>query len=138
MSRVKQGLSPTEETVVDSATGTVMPSAGTGGSGSGDNGSKNSGSSSSLSGVKIAVKNGSGIQGCANEAASKLTPQGAVCETDNADDYNYKNTIVVYNSTDSSQAQKTPTCWALAPLRRMTAPIPSRADYLVVVGQDWK
>ena len=36
MSRVKQGLSPTEETVVDSATGTVMSSAGTGGSGSGD------------------------------------------------------------------------------------------------------
>ena len=29
MSRVKQGLSPTEETVVDSATGTVMSSAGT-------------------------------------------------------------------------------------------------------------
>ena len=27
MSRVKQGLSPTEETVVDSATGTVMSSA---------------------------------------------------------------------------------------------------------------
>lgn len=81
MSRVKQGLSPTEETVVDSATGTVMSSAGTGGSGSGDSGSKNSSSSSSLSGVKIAVKNGSGIQGCANEAASKLTPQGAVCET---------------------------------------------------------
>lgn len=106
MSRVKQGLSPTEETVVDSATGTVMSSAGTGGSGSGDNGSKNSGSSSSLSGMKIAVKNGSGIQGCANEAASKLTPQGAVCETGNADDYNYKNTIVVCNSTDSSQAQK--------------------------------
>ena len=106
MSRVKQGLSPTEETVVDSATGTVMSSAGTGGSGSGDNGSKNSGFSSSLSGMKIAVKNGSGIQGCANEAASKLTPQGAVCETGNADDYNYKNTIVVYNSTDSNQAQK--------------------------------
>ena len=75
MSRVKQGLSPTEETVVDSATGMVMSSAGTGGSGSGDSGSKNSSSSSSLSGVKIAVKNGSGIQGCANEAASKLTPQ---------------------------------------------------------------
>ena len=81
MSRVKQGLSPTEETVVDSAIGTVMSSAGTGGSGSGDSGSKNSSSSSSLSGVKIAVKNGSGIRGCVNEAASKLTPQGAVCET---------------------------------------------------------
>lgn len=127
MSRVKQGLSPTEETVVDSATGTVMSSAGTGGSGSGDSSSKNSSSSSSLSGVKIAIKNGSGIQGCANEAASKLTPQGAVCETGNADDYNYKKTIVVYNGTDSSQAQKIATCWALALLRRMTAPIPSRA-----------
>ena len=138
MSRVKQGLSPTEETVVDSATGTVMSSAGTGGSGSGDSGSKNSSSSSSLSGVKIAVKNGSGIQGCANEAASKLTPQGAVCETGNADDYNYKKTIVVYNGTDSSQARKIADLLGVGTVKKIDGTYSFTGDYLVVVGQDWK
>lgn len=138
MSRVKQGLSPTEETVVDSATGTVMSSAGTGGSGSGDSGSKNSSSSSSLSGVKIAVKNGSGIQGCANEAASKLTPQGAVCETGNADDCNYKKTIVVYNGTDSSQAQKIADLLGVGTVKKNDGTYSFTGDYLVVVGQDWK
>lgn len=138
MSRAKQGLSPTEETVVDSATGTVMSSAGTGGSGSGDSGSKNSSSSSSLSGVKIAVKNGSGIQGCANEAASKLTPQGAVCETGNADDYNYKKTIVVYNGTDSSQAQKIADLLGVGTVKKNDGTYSFTGDYLVVVGQDWK
>ncbi len=143
MSRVKQGLSPTEETVVDFATGTVMSSAGTGGSGSGDSGSKNSSSSSSLSGVKIAVKNGSGIQGCANETASKLTPQGAVCETGNADDYNsddynYKKTIVVYNGTDSSQAQKIADLLGVGTVKKNDGTYSFTGDYLVVVGQDWK
>lgn len=111
MSRVKQGLSPTEETVVDSATGTVMSSAGTG---------------------------GSGIQGCANEAASKLTPQGAVCETGNADDYTYKNTIVVYNSTDSSQAQKIADLLGVGTVKKNDGTYSFTGDYLVVVGQDWK
>lgn len=138
MSRVKQGLSPTEETVVDSATGTVMSSAGTGGSGSGDSGSKNSSSSSSLSSVKIAVKNGSGIQGCANEAASKLTPQGAVCETGNADDYNYKKTIVVYSGTDSSQAQKIADLLGVGTVKKNDGTYSFTGDHLVVVGQDWK
>lgn len=138
MSRVKQGLSPTEETVVDFATGTVMSSAGTGGSGSGDSGSKNSSSSSSLSGVKIAVKNGGGIQGCANETASKLTPQGAVCETGNADDYNYKKTIVVYNGTDSSQAQKIADLLGVGTVKKNDGTYSFTGDYLVVVGQDWK
>ena len=94
-------------------------------------------SSSSLSGVKIAVKNGSGIQGCANEAASKLTPQGAVCETGNADDYNYKKTIVVYNGTDSSQAQKIADLLGVGTVKKNDGTYSFTGDYLVVVGQDW-
>ena len=72
---------PTEGDVTDEATGTVMASSGSGGSGSSDSGSGGSSDSSgtSLSGVKVAVKNGSGMQGCASDAAAKLTPQGAVC-----------------------------------------------------------
>ena len=138
MSRVKQGLSPTEDTVVDSATGAVMSSAGSGGSGSGDNASKSSGSaSSSLSGVKVAVKNGSGIQGCASDAASKLTPQGAICETGNADDYNYKKTIVVYNGSDSSQAQKIVDLLGTGTVKKNDGTYSFNGDYLVVIGQDW-
>lgn len=138
MSRVKQGLSPTEDTVVDSTTGAVMSSAGSGGSGSGDNASKSSGSaSSSLSGVKVAVKNGSGIQGCASDAASKLTPQGAICETGNADDYNYKKTIVVYNGGDSSQAQKIVDLLGTGTVKKNDGTYSFNGDYLVVIGQDW-
>ena len=92
MSRVKQGLSPTEETVVDSATGTVMSSAGT----------------------------------------------GAVCETGNADDCNYKKTIVVYNSTDSSQAQKIADLLGVGTVKKNDGTYSFTGDYLVVVGQDWK
>lgn len=139
MSRVKQGLSPTEDTVVDSATGAVMSSAGNGGSGSADTGasSGSSSSGSSLSGVKVAVKNGSGIQGCANEAASKLTPKGAVCETGNADDYNYKSTIVVYNGNDSSKAQTIADALGCGTVKKNDGTYSFSADYLVVVGQDW-
>lgn len=141
MDRVKKGLSPTEDTVVDPATGCVMSSAGNGGSGTSDNASKSSSSSSSssasLSGVKVAVKNGSGIQGCANEAASKLTPQGAVCETGNADDYNYKSTIVVYNGSDSSQAQKIADLLGHGTVKKNDGTYSFSGDYLVVVGQDW-
>ena len=93
MSRVKQGLSPTEGDVTDETTGTVMASSGSGGSGSGDSGSGGA-SGSSLSGTKISVKNGNGTQGCASDAAAKLTPQGAACETGNADDSNYAKTLV--------------------------------------------
>lgn len=127
MSRVKQGLSPTEETVVDSATGTVMSSAGTGGSGSGDSGSKNSSSSSSLSGVKIAVKNGSGIQGCANEAASKLTPQAPFAKRATPTITTTRRRSLYTTAPTPAKRRRSPTCWALALLRRMTAPIPSQA-----------
>ena len=128
MSRVKQGLSPTEETVVDSATGTVMSSAGTGGSGSGDSGSKNSSSSSSLSGVKIAVKNGSGIQGCANETASKLSPRRAPFAKRATPTITTTRRRSLYTTAPTSaKRRRSPTCWALALLRRMTASIPSRA-----------
>lgn len=67
MSRVKQGLSPTEGDVTDETTGTVMASSGSGCSGSGDSGSGGASSSFPLSGTKISVKNGNGTQGCASE-----------------------------------------------------------------------
>ena len=150
MSRVKQGLSPTEEDVVDKASGTVMASSGSGGSGSSDSGTSSSSSSSSstsssssssstsLSGTKIAVKNGCGVTGCASQAASKLTPQGAICETGNADDSNYKNTLVIYSGSNQDKAQKVADLLGKGTVKKNDGTYSFSGDILVVVGKDWQ
>ena len=137
MSRVKQGLSPTEEDVVDEASGTVMASSGSGGTGTNDSGQSTGGSS--LSGTKIAVKNGNGTQGCASDAAAKLTPQGAVCETGNADDSNYAKTLVIYDDSSSAdKAQKVADLLGCGTVMKNDGRYTYSGDILVVVGQDWK
>lgn len=139
MDRVKQGLSPTEETQIDEATGATMSTAGGGGSGNTDNGADSGGSSNaSLSGVHISVKNGSGIAGCANEAAAKLTPDGAIVETGNADDYNYSQTIIVYDdSSQSAEAQKIADLLGVGQVKQNDGTYAFSGDFLVVVGADW-
>ena len=137
MSRVKQGLSPTEGDVTDETTGTVMASSGSGGSGSGDSGSGGA-SGSSLSGTKISVKNGNGTQGCASDAAAKLTPQGAVCETGNADDSNYAKTLVIYDGDNADKAQKVADLLGCGTVMKNDGRYTYTGDILVVVGQDWK
>ncbi len=146
MNRVKQGLSPTEEDVIDQASGTVMASSGSGGSGSGDsdssssssNSSSSNSSSASLSGTKVAVKNGSGISGCASQAASKLTPQGAICETGNADDYSYKTTLVIYDGSNQEKAQKVADLLGKGTVKKNDGTYSFSGDILVVVGKDWQ
>ena len=137
MSRVKQGLSPSEGDVTDETTGTVMASSGSGGSGSGDSGSGGA-SGSSLSGTKISVKNGNGTQGCASDAAAKLTPQGAVCETGNADDSNYAKTLVIYDGDNADKAQKVADLLGCGTVMKNDGRYTYAGDILVVVGQDWK
>lgn len=140
MNRVKQGLSPTEETQIDEASGATMSSAGSGGSANADgtSSSSNSSSNASLSGVHISVKNGSGLSGCANEAAAKLTPDGAIIETGNADDFNYSQTIIVYeNSSQSEQAQKIADLLGVGQVKQNDGTYAFSGDFLVVVGSDW-
>lgn len=139
MDRVKQGLSPTEETQVGEASGATMSSAGGGGSGNSDGESSSSSSSSaSLSGVHISVKNGSGIAGCANEAAAKLTPDGAIVETGNADDFNYSQTLIIYeDSSQSEEAQKIADLLGVGQVKQNDGTYAFSGDFLVVVGSDW-
>ena len=142
MDRVKQGLSPTEETQIDEASGATMSSAGGGGSGNTDSSagsSSSSSSSASLSGVHISVKNGSGIAGCANEAASKLSPDGAIIETGNADDFNYSKTIIVYeDSSQAAQAEKIAGLLGVGEVMQNDGTYAFSGDFLVVVGSDWR
>ena len=137
MKRVDQGLPPTEESMVDPASGVVTASAGDGGK----TGLTSGGSSAdtSLQGIKIAVKNGSGINGCASSAASKLTPLGAVVETGNADDFKYKETLVIYNNpSDQAKAQAIADALGVGSTKKNNGVYSFAGDYLVVVGADWK
>ena len=136
MERVEQGLSPTEETVVDQATGVTLSSAGNGGTGSGSSGGDSS--DVSLSGVTISVKNGAGIAGCAADAASRLTPLGAIAETGNADDSNYQKTLIIYDdASQEAQAQAIADALGCGTIQRNTGTYSYSGDFLVVVGADW-
>lgn len=136
MERVEQGLSPTEETVVDQATGVTLSSTGDGGSGSGSSGGDSS--DASLSGVTISVKNGAGIAGCAADAASRLTPLGAIAETGNADDSNYQKTLIIYDdASQEAQAQAIADALGCGTIQRNTGTYSYSGDFLVVVGADW-
>lgn len=136
MERVEQGLSPTEETVVDQATGVTLSSAGDGGTGSDSSGGDSS--DVSLSGVTISVKNGAGIAGCAADAASRLTPLGAIAETGNADDSNYQKTLIIYDdASQEAQAQAIADALGCGTIQRNTGTYSYSGDFLVVVGADW-
>lgn len=136
MERVKQGLSPTGETEVDSSTGLTLSSAGSSSSDSSDSSSSSSGSS--LSSYSISVKNGAGITGCAAEAAEKLTAEGATVETGNADDFNYSSTLVIYeSSSDADTAQAIVDLLGTGEAVQNTGKYSYTADFLVVVGADW-
>lgn len=135
MERVDQGLSPTEESIIDEATGVTLSSSGDGGSSSGSSGG---GESASLSGVKISVKNGAGISGVAADAASRLTPLGAIAETGNADDSNYQETLIIYDdASQEAQAQAIADALGCGKAQKNTGVYAYSGDFLVVVGADW-
>lgn len=140
MRRVDAGLPPTEEGLVDPNTGVTLAVVGDGGKSSS---SKNNGSASTgatLNGVKIAVRNGAGINGVAADAAEMLAELGAVTDTGNADDSNYKNTLIIYNKdSEKAQAQAIADVLGVGQVKKNTGGTYSfTADYLVVIGADWK
>ena len=135
MERVKQGLPPTEDDQVDEATGIKMSTTGSGG----DSGDSGSGGDASIANQKISIKNGSGISGCANEAAQKLSPEGAIIETGNADDFNYTSTVVVYdNASDKDKAQKIVDLLGKGSVKQNDGTYSFSGNFLVVIGSDWK
>lgn len=140
MRRVDAGLPPTEEDLIDPNTGVTLAVIGDGGKSSTSSKSGSSAqTSTSLNGVKVAVRNGSGINGCAADAASKLSALGAVTDTGNADDSKYKTTLVIYNDdSDKAQAQAIADALGVGQIKKNTGGVYAfTTDYLVVVGADW-
>lgn len=74
----------------------------------------------------------------ASDAAAKLTPQGAVCETGNADDSNYAKTLVIYDGDNADKAQKVADLLGCGTVMKNDGRYTYTGDILVVVGKDWK
>lgn len=149
MDRVNQGLPPTEEDVVDPASGTVLAATGDGGSASdpGTNNNTNNGNTPDNSKPKgtsevksgtVVIKNGSGVQGVAGDAGKKLQGVGYTVQTGNADSTNYKETLIIYKTADqASEAQEIAKLLGVGKAQLNDGTYNITNDFLVVVGHDW-
>ncbi len=96
------------------------------------------GSTVAPSKVRVTVRNGAGIAGCAKQASSVLKAQGfKVVEVGNAGQFVYDKTLVVHKDDPDIAAlvaRALPPGAKLVPSRGMYA---FDGDILVVVGKDW-
>lgn len=146
MKRVDQGLPPTEKTETD-ALGTVMSNAGEGSDTEKSSQLKSSSNTSTKTTEKKAekrsgnvdVKNGSGIEGAAADAAKKISKLGYTCQTGNANSGDFDETLVVYDDAmKAEQAQEIVDALGVGMAVQNQGGYVFEGDFLVVVGSDWK
>ncbi|MEG0758005.1 MAG: LytR C-terminal domain-containing protein, partial [Raoultibacter sp.] len=136
MDRVNKGLPPTEEDIVDEYSGTVLATTGNGEVSS--SGSSNNTAPSSKKAGNVVIKNGNGVAGSANEAATKLQAVGYTVETGNANDFDYSQTIVIYNTANqANEAKEIATTIGVGKAQLNDGTYAFTGDFLVVIGADW-
>jgi polyisoprenyl-teichoic acid--peptidoglycan teichoic acid transferase len=135
LSHVDQGLPPTETTVIDETTGTILSSNGDGSTASTYGEQASDGSA----GGTVAVRNGGAASGSATKVAELLTNAGYTTDSGNADAETYKTTLVVYSNANQADA-------AAAILKKLGVGKTmkndgsydmSNHDYLVILGSDY-
>lgn len=141
MDRVKQGLPPTESTVVDQ-TGTVLES-----NGDGSTAEKYGASETPVTSIDtvsldhnglVVVKNGCGIDGVAGSAASEVQALGWAVETGSADDYEYTRTLIVYEDLErADEAEEIARTIGCGTVIKNDGTYNVEGDLLVVVGPDY-
>ena len=137
MSRVDQGLPPTEEDEIDETSGTVLA---TTGSGAVEEEKKNAAptTSNEKKSSTVVVKNGNGLAGAGAEAAEKLEACGYTVETGNADSFDYTQTIVIYERGDqATEARAIANAIGVGKAQQNTGEYVFDGDFLVVLGADW-
>lgn len=127
MAKLKEGRPFKEPEPSEEETGTAKPSGGNAES-----------AQKAPSQIKVTIRNGAGIAGCAKQASSVLKARAfKVLEVGNAGQFVYDKTLVVYK-TDRSAAEKVaealPSGAKLVESRGMYA---FDGDVLVVIGKDW-
>lgn len=129
MSRVDQGLPPTEEAIVDEGSGTILATTGSGPIEVGDE-RRRSGA--------VSVKNGNGIAGASAEAAAIVEELGYSVSTGNAESFEYPLTLVVYDQDSrASAAEEIAEALGCGTAFKNDGNYLFDTDFLVVLGADW-
>ncbi|WP_165055195.1 MULTISPECIES: LCP family protein [unclassified Adlercreutzia] len=132
--RVEQGLPPVEEDVIDEATGTVMATAGTGGSAS----ASGDGTTTPRRSGTVSVRNGTEIDGAGAAAAEKIGALGYTVDAANADAADYAETVVVYaDASQQERAQEIVNALGVGRAVLNNNEYLFTTDFLVVIGADW-
>lgn len=146
MNRVKQGLPPTEEDVVDELNGTVLASAGDGAGGGSDN---ETGVQSPSAGGKtfgetrtgvVTIKNGNGVNGVAAEALERIKPLGYTADASNANSFNYEETVVVFDTADQRvyAEELIDALGCGRAVQNSGGEYMYDGDFLILIGSDWE
>lgn len=136
MDRINKGLPPTEEDVVDEYSGTVLATTGNGQVGGSD--TPGTVATTEPRTGNIVIKNGNGIAGAASVAAEKLEGVGYTVETGNANDFDYSQTIVIYNyANQANEAKEIATTIGVGKAQLNDGTYAFTGDFLVVLGSDW-
>lgn len=137
MRRVDQGLPPTEEDIVDEASGTILADSGTG-QFEGRDSSLNPDGSLRRNGL-VTVRNGNGINGAGEEAAGLIQEMGYRVDSGNADSFDYPQTMVIYGASANQElAQELQRKLGCGTLFLNDGTFAFDGDFLVVLGADWK
>lgn len=137
MSRVDQGLPPTDEDVVDEMSGTVLATTGSGETHSSTN--EDGTQKTTKHTGNVAVRNGNGITGAGTEATTRIETLGYTVESGNADTFDYPKTLVIYDDTSkASQAKDIASALGVGTAMVNDGSYVFEADFLVVLGADWK
>lgn len=137
MSRVDQGLPPTDEDVVDEMSGTVLATTGSGETHSSTN--EDGTQKTTKHTGNVAVRNGNGITGAGTEATTRIETLGYTVESGNADTFDYPKTLVIYDdASKASQAKDIASALGVGTAMVNDGSYVFEADFLVVLGADWK
>ena len=130
MARVEEGLAPTEESLIDENTGTVLAAAGDGAAGG----------AGAVVGGDVVVRNGNGVAGAAAEAEDLAEDAGyTVVDTGNAESFDYEQTLVIYDdAAAAARAQTLADALGVGVVQQNDGSYLFEGDFLVVLGADWE
>ena len=90
-------------------------------------------------GGSVAIRNGNGLAGAGLDATERIQGLGYSANTSNADNFDYQDTVVVYNdSSDKEAAEAIVKALGVGKAVQNSNTYLFEEDFLIVLGADWK
>lgn len=133
MARVDQGLPPTEEDIVDEGSNTVLAT-----TGNGDASAVADAAQAAKQQNAVLVLNGNGTPSAGSVAAERIEALGYEVTSDNADHFDYEQTLVVYDDEGRvADAQAVADALGAGELVLNDGTYDTDGGFVVILGSDW-